>query len=110
MGFGRWDWKPFIKSSPPRNTPSVNQFTGLTSIAAALDTCKPGQPQASPPSRCQPPCFKPAEGLPVFPTCPSFLPGPLKEGGSSGDRTRPTAPQPEPDTFLKVELLVVLPL
>lgn len=62
------------------------------------------QPQAQPPS------LKPCPGLPVFSTRPSFLPGPLKEGGSSSDRTRPTAPQPEPDTFLKVELLVVLPL
>lgn len=46
----------------------------------------------------------PGPGLPVSPLTPISSLGPLKEGGSSSDRTTLTAHQPEPDTFLKAEL------
>lgn len=45
----------------------------------------------------------PGSGLPLSPLTPLSSLGPLKEGGSSSDRTTLTAHQPEPDTFLKAE-------
>lgn len=45
----------------------------------------------------------PGSGLPVSPLTPLSSLGPLKEGGSSSDRTTLTAHQPQPDTFLKAE-------
>lgn len=120
--FGLWHWKLFINSTFLQNVPIcklIQQPQSFCHIHPPHNPVPAGSKEwlhagwadlaQSPSLDVRLSCLNhlsqsnPGPGLPVSPLTPLSSLGPLKEGGSSSDRTTLAAPRPEPDTFLKVE-------